>query len=68
MKGGDALCGLMAGGLYNRFYDLTLPSYLSFFGGRRFVPIVSGLGGLGLALAFGSTPCTRCSPVSPSSS
>ncbi|MBV9317123.1 MAG: PTS transporter subunit EIIC [Gammaproteobacteria bacterium] len=48
------LSGLMAGVLYNRFYNITLPSYLSFFGGRRFVPIVSGLGGLALALAFGT--------------
>ena len=48
------LCGLMAGYLYNRFYNITLPSYLAFFGGRRFVPIVSGIGGLVLALAFGS--------------
>jgi PTS system N-acetylglucosamine-specific IIC component len=48
------LSGLMAGTLYNRFYRITLPSYLSFFGGRRFVPIVSGLGGLALALAFGT--------------
>jgi len=48
------LAGLMAGVLYNRFYNIKLPSYLSFFGGRRFVPIVSGLGGLMLALVFGS--------------
>src|SRR5215469_18799960 len=48
------LSGLMAGALYNRYYNIKLPSYLSFFGGRRFVPIVSGLGGLILALAFGS--------------
>jgi PTS system N-acetylglucosamine-specific IIC component len=48
------LSGLMAGALYNRFYNINLPSYLSFFGGRRFVPIVSGLGGLVLALAFGT--------------
>jgi PTS system N-acetylglucosamine-specific IIC component len=47
------LCGLMAGYLYNRFYNINLPSYLAFFGGRRFVPIVSGVGGLGLALLFG---------------
>jgi PTS system N-acetylglucosamine-specific IIC component len=47
------LCGLMGGALYNRFYNIKLPSYLSFFGGRRFVPIVSGLGGLILALLFG---------------
>jgi PTS system N-acetylglucosamine-specific IIC component len=31
-----------------------VPSYLSFFGGRRFVPIVSGLAGLGLAVVFGT--------------
>jgi len=48
------LSGLMGGALYNRFYNISLPSYLAFFGGRRFVPIVSGLGGLGLALAFGT--------------
>ncbi len=48
------LCGLMAGALYNRFFNITLPSYLAFFGGRRFVPIVSGLGGLVLAAAFGT--------------
>jgi PTS system N-acetylglucosamine-specific IIC component len=48
------LCGLTAGALYNRFYNITLPSYLAFFGGRRFVPIVSGLAGLMLAFAFGT--------------
>lgn len=48
------LSGLIAGALYNRFFNITLPSYLSFFGGRRFVPIVSGLAGLGLALVFGT--------------
>ena len=48
------LSGLLAGGLYNRFFNITLPSYLSFFGGRRFVPIVSGLAGLALAVVFGT--------------
>jgi N-acetylglucosamine PTS system EIICBA or EIICB component len=48
------LSGLIAGALYNRFFNITLPSYLSFFGGRRFVPIVSGLAGLGLAALFGT--------------
>jgi len=47
------LSGLIAGWAYNRFNDIRLPSYLAFFGGRRFVPIVSGFAGLGLALAFG---------------
>jgi PTS system N-acetylglucosamine-specific IIC component len=48
------LSGLTAGALYNRFYNITLPSYLAFFGGRRFVPIVSGFAGLVLAGAFGT--------------
>jgi PTS system N-acetylglucosamine-specific IIC component len=47
------LSGLIAGWAYNRFKDIRLPSYLAFFGGRRFVPIVSGFAGLGLALIFG---------------
>lgn len=47
------LSGLIAGVLYNRYSDIRLPEYLAFFGGRRFVPIASGLAGLVLALAFG---------------
>ncbi len=48
------LSGLTAGALYNRFYNIKLPSYLAFFGGRRFVPIASGFAGLVLAGAFGT--------------
>ena len=47
------LSGLIAGALYNRFSDIRLPSYLAFFGGRRFVPIAAGFAGLGLAAVFG---------------
>jgi N-acetylglucosamine PTS system EIICBA or EIICB component len=47
------LSGIIAGVSYNRFSNVTLPSYLSFFGGRRFVPIVSGLAGLLLAAILG---------------
>lgn len=47
------LCGLIAGALYNRFSAIQLPSYLAFFGGRRFVPIASGFAGLALAALFG---------------
>jgi PTS system N-acetylglucosamine-specific IIC component len=47
------LSGLIAGWAFNRFGDIRLPSYLAFFGGRRFVPIVCGLTGLLLALVFG---------------
>lgn len=47
------LSGLIAGALYNRFSNIRLPSYLAFFGGRRFVPIASGFVGLLLAAVFG---------------
>lgn len=47
------LSGAIAGQLYNRYSDVKLPSYLAFFGGRRFVPIVAGIAGLVLAAAFG---------------
>jgi PTS system N-acetylglucosamine-specific IIC component len=47
------LSGIIAGVSYNRFSNITLPSYLSFFGGRRFVPIISGLAGLALAAVVG---------------
>jgi PTS system N-acetylglucosamine-specific IIC component len=47
------LSGVLAGWAYNRFGSIKLPDYLAFFGGRRFVPILSGLIGLGLAAAFG---------------
>jgi PTS system N-acetylglucosamine-specific IIC component len=47
------LCGLIAGSMYNRYKDIKLPDYLAFFGGRRFVPIITGFCCLGLALVFG---------------
>ncbi len=47
------ISGVLAGFLYNRYSDIRLPSYLSFFGGRRFVPIASGVAGLVVAAAFG---------------
>ena len=47
------ISGLFAGWAYNRFSEIRLPSYLAFFGGRRFVPIVSGCAGIVLALCFG---------------
>ena len=39
---GGILCGVTAGLLYNRYKNIKLPSYLAFFGGRRFIPIVTG--------------------------
>jgi len=45
--------GIIAGLAYNRCSDIRLPSYLAFFAGRRFVPIVTGALGLVVAAAFG---------------
>lgn len=45
--------GLIGGALYNRFAGIKLPDYLSFFGGRRFVPIVAGGAGVLVALVIG---------------
>jgi N-acetylglucosamine PTS system EIICBA or EIICB component len=47
------ISGLTAGWLYNRYSNISLPSYLAFFGGRRFVPIASGVAGLIYAGLFG---------------
>jgi PTS system N-acetylglucosamine-specific IIC component len=46
--------GLAAGALYNRYATIKLPDYLAFFGGRRFVPILCGVVGLGLAAIVGT--------------
>jgi len=47
------LSGLIAGFIYNRYSDITMPSYLAFFGGRRFIPIATGCIGVLVALVFG---------------
>jgi len=38
---GGIVIGLTAALLYQRYYRIKLPPYLAFFGGRRFVPIVT---------------------------
>ncbi len=40
---GGILIGVVTAYLYNRFKDIKLPEYLAFFGGKRFVPIITGL-------------------------
>lgn len=49
---GGIISGIMAGLYYNRFKDIKLPEYLAFFGGRRFVPIISGATAILLGFAF----------------
>ncbi|WP_019156963.1 glucose-specific PTS transporter subunit IIBC [Robertmurraya massiliosenegalensis] len=38
---GGIIIGIIAASLYNRFYEIELPSYLGFFAGKRFVPIIT---------------------------
>ncbi|ASU79399.1 PTS N-acetylglucosamine transporter subunit IIBC [Actinopolyspora erythraea] len=40
---GGIIAGLVAAGLWQRFHRIKLPSYLGFFGGRRFVPIITSV-------------------------
>lgn len=47
------VAGVVAGYLYNRYKDIKLPEYLAFFGGKRFVPIVTGVACLALGIIFG---------------
>jgi PTS system N-acetylglucosamine-specific IIC component len=47
------VAGVVAGVLYNRYKDIKLPEYLAFFGGKRFVPIVTGVVCLVLGIVFG---------------
>ena len=49
---GGIIIGVCAGLLYNRFHAIKLPEFLGFFGGKRFVPIITGLVALILAFAF----------------
>jgi N-acetylglucosamine PTS system EIICBA or EIICB component len=47
------VAGLVAGMLYNKYKDIKLPEYLAFFGGKRFVPIVTGVTCLGIGIVLG---------------
>ena len=51
---GGIIVGLGVSSLHNRFYKIELPQVLSFFGGTRFVPIISSLvyTGVGILMFF----------------
>ena len=44
--------GLVTAMLFDKYHNIVLPSYLGFFGGRRFVPIVVSLATLFLGFAL----------------
>lgn len=55
---GGIIIGGVAAALFNRFYRIELPTYLAFFAGKRFVPIITGVAAifLGAALSFAWPP------------
>lgn len=50
---GGIITGIVAASLYNKYKDIKLPTFLGFFGGRRFVPIVTSGAMLVLGVIFG---------------
>lgn len=47
------IAGLVSAYLYNHFYNIKLPELLGFFGGKRFVPIITSLVSLLIGVAMG---------------
>ena len=47
------IMGVLAGTLYNRFHDIKLPEFLGFFGGKRFVPIITAISAILVGLLAG---------------
>jgi PTS system N-acetylglucosamine-specific IIC component len=50
---GGIVIGLVAAVLWQRYYRIKLVPWLAFFGGRRFVPIITAFAALGLGIVFG---------------
>ncbi|NUU63705.1 glucose-specific PTS transporter subunit IIBC [Paenibacillus agri] len=49
---GGILVGILAASMYTRFFKIELPSYLGFFAGKRFVPIMTAVTSLILGLVL----------------
>ena len=52
---GGVVAGVVGGLLYNKFKDIKVPQFLGFFGGKRFVPIITSAVCLILGVFFGYT-------------
>ena len=50
---GGVVAGILAGHTYNQFSQVTLPTWLAFFAGRRLAPIMTGAFALVLAYGLG---------------
>jgi N-acetylglucosamine PTS system EIICBA or EIICB component len=47
---GGIIMGLTAAYLWQRYHRIGLPPYLAFFGGRRFVPIITAFAAIGISV------------------
>ncbi|PHS41406.1 MAG: PTS sugar transporter [Sulfurovum sp.] len=47
------IIGVLAGTLYNRYHNIKLPEFLGFFGGKRFVPIITAISAVGVGVLAG---------------
>jgi PTS system N-acetylglucosamine-specific IIC component len=47
------IVGLLVFPLYTKYKDIRLPDYLQFFGGRRFIPLITAFSCLILGIIFG---------------
>jgi N-acetylglucosamine PTS system EIICBA or EIICB component len=47
---GGIVIGLLAAYLWQRYHRISLPPYLAFFGGRRFVPIITAVAAIVVAV------------------
>ncbi|HIQ46608.1 MAG TPA: PTS sugar transporter [Sulfurovum sp.] len=47
------IIGVLAGTLYNRYHDIKLPEFLGFFGGKRFVPIITSIAAIAVGVLAG---------------
>jgi PTS system N-acetylglucosamine-specific IIC component len=49
---GGIVMGLVSAWLWQRYHRISLPPYLAFFGGRRFVPILTAFAAIAISVAM----------------
>lgn len=47
------IIGVIAGTLYNRYHAIKLPEFLGFFGGKRFIPIITAMSAIMVGILAG---------------
>ena len=67
---GGIVMGLVSAYLWQRYHRIKLPPYLAFFGGRRFVPIITAFAAvvISVLMSFVYPGSTAASPTSASGS